>query len=702
MPARNYGDKLSRDTEAANRRSRSARDIAGDYPPPGDLARRDDCRFNLRRFFEVYFPKAFPLRWSPDHLRVIDRLEECILHGGLFGLAMTRGSGKTTMMERAALFAILYGWRRYVCIVGATQAHASDILASMKTELLENDLLAQDFRSVCHAVRRLEGNARKASGQLCNGKPTRIVWGQNKLVLPAVPEELDDGLAVGGSIITARPLMGSLRGQKHTLPTGKVVRPDLVLLDDPQTRESAASVDQTAQREKVVRGDVLGMAGPGRQIACVMTCTVIRQGDLSERILDRKANPAWRGERTRFVLSWATNRTLWEEYHRLRGEAQRAGRDTSQATEFYRANRQAMDAGAAVSWPERFDEGELSAIQHAENKRSDIGPAAFAAEYQNDPEPEEGPETILLTAAQVCQKLNGLRRGVVPLGASYLTSFVDVHDSLLFWSLCAWAPGFTGALVDYGTFPRQSGLFTLRKASPTLQDVFPGMGREAAIRAGLEALTAELLGREWCREDGTGLRVGRGLIDSGYEPDLVRAFCRRSTFAAVLMPSRGVGVGATMNPMRDWERKQGEQHCQGGAPHWIIAPTTDRAGLNVRFDAHSWKTFVFGRLAVAEGDAGGLSLFGDQAEGHRLYAEHVTAEAPVMVSAQGRTVGEWRMRPGLSENHWLDTLVGCAVGASMLGVRLDESQTRTGQPRESRREVQKRKMEERRRGRDAL
>jgi hypothetical protein len=65
-----------------------------------------------------------------------------------------------------------------------------------------------------------------------------------------------------------------------------------------------------------------------------------------------------------------------------------------------------------------------------------------------------------------------------------------------------------------------------------------------------------------------------------------------------------------------------------------------------------------------------LSLFGDQAERHRLLAEQLTAEYPVTTSGRGRTVEEWKQRVERPDNHWLDCLVGCAVAASMLGTKL--------------------------------
>ncbi|MCA9184759.1 MAG: hypothetical protein R3E01_08995 [Pirellulaceae bacterium] len=49
------------------------------------------------------------------------------------------------------------------------------------------------------------------------------------------------------------------------------------------------------------------------------------------------------------------------------------------ATEFYAADQEAMDAGAEIAWPERFNHDELSAIQHAMNLRLQ-DEAAFCAE----------------------------------------------------------------------------------------------------------------------------------------------------------------------------------------------------------------------------------------------------------------------------------------------------------------------------------
>ena len=69
------------------------------------------------------------------------------------------------------------------------------------------------------------------------------------------------------------------------------------------------------------------------------------------------------------------------------------------------------------------------------------------------------------------------------------------------------------------------------------------------------------------------------------------------------------------------------------------------------------------------GDAGCLSLYGDDAQQHRMFADHLTAEYRVQTTGRGRTVSEWRKR-GSQENHWLDCAVGCCVCGSMRGLTL--------------------------------
>src|SRR5574343_892877 len=192
--------------------SHKGRDIADHFPPEDtiDWKRRNECGKSLRLFLETYFQESFWLAWSPDHLRIIAQLETAIIEGGLFAYAMPRGSGKSTLVERAALWAILYGHRRYVCMIGATQDAAENLLLHIKSILQFNLLLLQDFPCACYPIVKLENRSSRTNGQHYGGSPTLITWVNDKLVFPTI-ERKDS--SCNGSVITTAGITGSVRGQ---------------------------------------------------------------------------------------------------------------------------------------------------------------------------------------------------------------------------------------------------------------------------------------------------------------------------------------------------------------------------------------------------------------------------------------------------------------------------------------------------------
>jgi hypothetical protein len=293
--AERYDDIKSRTGERSRRVSAAGRDIG---PPPAivDPARRDSCRLDFRLFCETYAAESFPLAWSPDHLTAIAKIEGAVLRGELFAFAMPRGSGKTTLCEWACLWALLNGHRQFITLIGSDQSIAEQMLDSIKSHLEQNDLLAADYPEATYPIRALERINARARGQTIEGRPTKIEWTADQITLATVPDGASSGAAVRVAGITGR-----IRGLRHTRPDGKTIRPDLVLIDDPQTDESAASPSQCATRERTLSGAILGLAGPGKRIAGLCTVTVIRTDDLADRLLDRQKHPSWQGERTKLV-----------------------------------------------------------------------------------------------------------------------------------------------------------------------------------------------------------------------------------------------------------------------------------------------------------------------------------------------------------------------------------------------------------------
>ncbi len=644
---------------------RAAQDI-GEIPAVVDPHRRARCEESFRRFCETYFADVFYLPWSDDHLRVIEKIERAVRSGGLFAMAMPRGSGKTVLCQTAVLWSALIGATPFVCLIAASAERARDLLENIKIWLETNPLLHADFPEVTYPIQCLERITNRQKGQKYKGEPTRIDWSSDRIVLPTIA-----GSKGSGVVISCSGMKGSdIRGQNYARADGQVVRPQLVLVDDPQTTESAWSPSQSQRREAILAGDVLGMAGPGKKIAGLMACTVIRPADMADNILDREKHPEWQGERTKMVYAFPTSgaEKLWAKYAELRADSLRNDGDGSEATEFYRANRDAMDAGAIVAWPQRHNHDELSALQHAMNLKL-RDEAAFFAEYQNEPIIEAIGEEML-SAEAIAAKLNGYRPGEIPLGASHLTMFIDVQQRVLFWMLCAWEEDFTGYVVDYGTWPDQKrAYFSLRDVRATIARSVPGAGLEGQIYAALDKLVTEKLSRAYRREDGGAMRIDRCLIDAnwGQSTDVVYQFCRQSAFAGVLLPSHGKYVGASSIPFSEYKRKRGDRV----GLHWRIPNTIGRRQVrHVLVDTNYWKTFVQARLSVAMGDPGCLSLPGADEKTHRLLADHLTAEYRVKAMAQGRIVDEWKLKATRPDNHWLDCLAGCAVAASIQGAVL--------------------------------
>jgi len=614
------------------KKSRSGRDI-GPIPEVVDPERKEMCERNFRSFCESYFPETFSLEWSEDHLKVISKIEQAVLHGGLFAMAMPRGAGKSSISECACLWAMFYGHRNFVALISATERGSREMLDSIKTELDKNELLLEDFPEVVHPIQGLEGISNKCPGQLCDGERTHIKWTSKEIVLPTIK-----GSKASGAIIRVAGITSRIRGMKFKRPeNARALRPSLVIIDDPQTSESANSLEQIRKRVRVLAGDVLGLAGPGQKISGIMPCTVIRQGDMADQILNSSTHPEWNGERTKMLYSFPKNEKLWEKYAEIRADSLRQHGDIRDATKFYKEHRAEMDEGAKVSWHERYNHDEISAIQHAMNLKF-LDEAAFWAEYQNEPKPEDLGEDRIMSASEIVKKLNGMNRGEVPVGCVHVTMFIDVQKELLYWLIAAWEEDFTGYVVDYGTYPEQCRrYFLLKDAQPTLQAAAPGAGLEGSIYNGLEKVCSIYLNKEWRRDDGAMMKIDRCLIDAnwGQSTDLVYQFCRQNTHSAVLLPSHGRYVGASSKPFSDYRRQPGDRIGH----NWMIPNVRGKRAIrHALFDANYWKSFIHARLAVAMGDKGCLSLYGRDPNMHLLLAEHLTSEYRVKTEGRGRKV----------------------------------------------------------------
>ena len=135
-----------------------------------------------------------------------------------------------------------------------------------------------------------------------------------------------------------------------------------------------------------------------------------------------------------------------------------------------------------------------------------------------------------------------------------------------------------------------------------------------------------------------------------------------------MMLSKGVGIRASRKPFAAYAHKPGE--VLGN--HWYVPNVRRTAQFpHVLVDTNYWKSFIHSGLSTAMSDRGCISVYGTSKTNHSLFAEHVArSERWVEVTGPYGTVREWSWLPTRPDNHWLDCLVGCAVAASMLGVRV--------------------------------
>jgi len=247
-----YRRHRERAAETQKVQAREGRDI-GPIPPIKKPRRRRRAIKSLLYFLTTYLDAAFPLPFSDDQKKVIAKIEHAVNTGGKFAEAMPRGSGKSTICEGATLWAALKGRRKFVVFIGAVADFGVATVDSIASEIEHNDMLLDDFPEVVFPFRALEQSNNRAKGQRCLGVLTEIRRTSGKLVFPTIPGSLSSGVVIVGTGIEG----GKLRGLRHKLPDGRVIRPDMIVADDLQTDETAGSPGECAKREKAITGKIL-------------------------------------------------------------------------------------------------------------------------------------------------------------------------------------------------------------------------------------------------------------------------------------------------------------------------------------------------------------------------------------------------------------------------------------------------------------
>ncbi|MCL2304640.1 MAG: phage terminase large subunit family protein [Planctomycetaceae bacterium] len=659
MPRKDYEKQKESSRNRVRKISRLGREI-GPIParrnPQAVMRSATDLEF----FLKTYFPEKFYRPFGKPHLELITQLERIIRVGGRVACALPRGIGKSTTLLGAANWALNFGYRNCVVFIAKKQEEAIKGIEFFKAAYGLNQHLFADFPEICYPINMIEESGHLTRGQTLGGHRTRILWNQDSLRLPTV----SDGHRLtpsSGSWIVTGSINSIPRGTRYEGAEGDTLRPDLVLLDDPQDDNIARSPQRVAKVVRDIEGAIKGLAKAGQRIAMAMACTVIQPGDVADTFLDRTKKPKWYGIRYKLLESFPKRMDLWGKYSDLWNE------DEEEATEFYREHRQEMDEGAEVNFKGVFDsKSEISELQYAMNLYFE-NPETFFAEYQNEPY-QDSVGDLVVSAMQIRSRVNGRARGIVPNTAEKLTAFIDVHSDIHYWAVAAWDKHLTGWIIDYGTFPKQSSSYFRKNddGNVTLRRLYPGVGVDEAMRQGARELMSHLIDREFERENGESVGIDKILVDTGFKWSVIEDAMRMLTPAELRLVHeyRGRGFRAVNKPISEFRRMPGLTIGW----HWLYKKMNKRSFYTFEVDTNYGKTEVHSGFVVNVGDKGSISLWGNKPEEHRMFADHCAAEAATLVKANGREIYEFFEKPHRPDNHFFDCIVGCRFAASIEGM----------------------------------
>lgn len=622
--------------DAAYYRERNRRRSDFEIPPVTKKAKaeREKCRNDLKRFAEEVFANVIYHGWSENHLIYLRYLQDIFTKGGRQAVAMPRGSGKTSLAVIAILWAMLYKHRRYTVVVASTSQLAEQFIKRIKVFLETNDRLLEWFPGDIVPFRKLEGVSLRAKTQHYKDKLTYIGYSNHEIIFPFIDEA-----EAKGAVIQAFGITGSIRGLQHATPDGDIRRPDAVLIDDPQTKDSARSVGQTKYRSSVIDQDIGMLGGPGETISMLMTCTVIEPGDLADKYLNRRIRPEWRGYRTKALNSFPKNLKLWKKYYDILVEEMVNEEDNTRSTQFYKDHFDAMHEGAQVAWEgykreEHIDALQTLMIEYLQDKHR------FFAEYQNEPI-RENVETVSVTEAKVRRQLNGIPHVAIPENTAFVTMAADINYYGIHWAKMAIDRQYAGYITDYGRYPDQANLWTKDSTKTSKQAIYDGIVEIARLASSMKRVPDILL------------------IDCGFEMETVFAACAFASrqYPVRVLPSRGRANNQykVRNPI-------------GLVGDGVYLANFEGKGRVVVINVDIWKFRTLQGFMQRPGAPASVSLYGDVEKDHFPIARHIAAERLVdHYTRNGEEKFEWRVMPG-ARNDWFDAVTAAFAAGSLFGL----------------------------------
>lgn len=662
------------DAERMREQRATTRDLV--VAPVLDPARRAACEADDAEWLRVYCADVFYNPFTAYQLRIIEDCADALRYGTSKCKAAPRGGGKSTIVKYLGLKYCLTRRVRFPLIIAATSSKSRDTLDSVKRRLASKakSALTEDYPLECTVAAYVNPWPSRARNVAANGgRKIHVEWGPDHIIIPTWEDEEPLGPIMMCLGVTSDDIQGcNIYDQ----------RPDFVMLDDLDSRDSLASENGVVAKkiEEAIEKTIGGLAGQSRKLGQFYLCTITSRESAAYKYSDPRQKPAWSGERIPAIKAWPLRRDMGETYQELRQHGQSTMGDDGRpedphgrvAHKFLVDNFDVMHEGAELSNPYDFVKTLLpdgtpihvSALQKCYDFIADKGMDAFLTEYQNDPPEESGPVESGITARRIQTQLNGYERKIVPAGCKVITQGIDCRKVALHCVVRAWRDdGLAFHTIDYG----------IEEVTGTI--VGSDQGVDLAVARAIKSRMERVRDEGYMTETGEIVPVNFTLVDAGWRTDAVYQACRE--LGVGIMPAMGFGKSAGCAKV-SFSPVQQRTDTRIPGDGWFMSRQNDGTWLVV-MDADRWKAWEHDRWMTDPGKPGCMYLYGEPGDkksgrlsadekGHMSYAKHITSEVEVEDISKGALVRRWKAKS--ENNHYLDASYMASVAANIKGVKL--------------------------------
>jgi len=411
------------------------------YADPEDEKRRARYERKPERWLRYYLEDRFPEPFGPVHKEIITACIRAMTSGTSITVAAPRGFGKTSVLWGMALYGVLSGLCRFPVVIGWKANAGLELLDQWLTALSDNERLRADYPCQCEPFEesthshRLKGILRTIDPDQLAGCDVRK--GRGTVLLPDAQETK---LKRAHVALAGASMNGSIKGLNVGLITGESLRPDIVLMDDPQDEQTADSETLIKKVVKKIDYGIRSLSGPRRRLTVMAAVTCVNIGDVSEHLLTRPGTEAIKvGQITTWPDGWeddeSKSRAAWDKWNEVRLAGLEKLDGGKAARSYYRKHKKTLTKGMSVSWKSRFQLGDGNRAADPDAMFAamwdfyDLGEFAFMAERQNKPL-KEGVTVYDLTHKIITDKTDDARApGTVPDWVREIVAATDVNPS---------------------------------------------------------------------------------------------------------------------------------------------------------------------------------------------------------------------------------------------------------------------------------